>query len=65
MTYFHFLAVATRQCAALTRNVMYVAGCVPSDAAVRGRMDDGDEVLGAGGAAGRGAQVRRAQDLRR
>lgn len=42
-----------------------VPGRVPSDAAVGGGVDDGDEVLRARRAAGRGAQVRRAQDLRR
>lgn len=40
-------------------------GRVPGDAAVHRRVVDGDEVLDTRGAAGRGAQVRRAQDLRR
>lgn len=40
------------------------AGRVPSDATVHRRMDNRDEVLDTRGAARRGAQVRRAQDLR-
>lgn len=42
-----------------------VAGRVPGDAAVDGGVGDGDEVLDTRGAAGRGAEVRRAQDLGR
>lgn len=43
---------------------MCVLGRIPSDAAVHRGMGDGNEVLSARGVARRGAQVRRAQDLR-
>lgn len=43
---------------------MYFTGRVPSDTSVDRRMDDGNEILHTRGAARRGAQIRRAQDLR-